>query len=76
MDNRPVIVGVGSIQQKGNYKSLDEALILMDIATKKQSKIQITKILKTLSKKFTFLKVIGDTEILENGLLPKIILKM
>ena len=24
MDNRPVIVGVGSIQQKSNYKSLDE----------------------------------------------------
>ena len=38
MDNRPVIVGVGSIQQKGNYKSLDEALILMDIATKKAIK--------------------------------------
>ena len=35
MNNRPVIVGIGSIQQKGSYKSLDEALILMDIATKK-----------------------------------------
>ena len=34
MDNRPVIVGIGSIQQKGNYESLDEALTLMDIATK------------------------------------------
>ena len=38
MDNRPVIVGVGSIQQKGEYKSLDEALVLMDIATKKAIK--------------------------------------
>ena len=38
MDNRPVIIGIGSIQQKGNYKSLDEALILMDIATKKAIK--------------------------------------
>ena len=38
MDNRPVIVGVGSIQQKGNYESSDEALILMDIATKKAIK--------------------------------------
>ena len=38
MYNRPVIVGVGSIQQKGNYKSLNEALILMDIATKKAIK--------------------------------------
>ena len=38
MDNRPVIVGVGTIQQKGDYKSLDEALILMDIATKKAIK--------------------------------------
>ena len=39
----------------------------MDIATK-APKIQIAKILKTLSKKFTFLKVIGDTDP-ENGLL-------
>ncbi len=38
MDNRPVIIGIGSIQQKGDYKSLDEALILMDIATKKAIK--------------------------------------
>ena len=38
MDNRPVIIGVGTIQQKGDYKSLDEALILMDIATKKAIK--------------------------------------
>ena len=30
----PVVIGVSSITQKGNYEDLDEALILMDIATK------------------------------------------
>ena len=35
MSNRPVVVGLGTIQQKGNYDELDEALILMDKACKK-----------------------------------------
>ena len=35
MNNRPVVVGLGTIQQKGNYDQLDEALILMDKAFKK-----------------------------------------
>ena len=35
MSNRPVVVGLGTIQQKGNYNQLDEALILMDKAFKK-----------------------------------------
>ena len=35
MIKKVVAVGVGNIQQYGNYKDLDEALILMDIATKK-----------------------------------------
>ena len=30
----PVVIGVSSITQKGNYEDLDEALILMDTATK------------------------------------------
>ena len=30
----PVAIGVSSITQKGNFEDLDEALILMDIATK------------------------------------------
>ena len=30
----PVVIGVSSITQKGNYEDLDEALILMDMATK------------------------------------------
>jgi acetyl-CoA C-acetyltransferase len=30
----PVVIGVSSITQKGKYEDLDEALILMDIATK------------------------------------------
>jgi acetyl-CoA C-acetyltransferase len=34
MSNRPVVVGLGTIQQKGNYDELDEALILMDKAFK------------------------------------------
>ena len=34
MINRPVVVGVAAIQQKGNFEELDEALILMDKATK------------------------------------------
>ena len=35
MINRPVVVGVAAIQQKGNFEELDEALILMDKATKR-----------------------------------------
>ena len=34
MTNRPVVVGVAAIQQKGNFEELDEALILMDKASK------------------------------------------
>ena len=34
MKNRPVVVGIGTIQQKGNFDELDEALILMDKAFK------------------------------------------
>ncbi len=35
MKNRPVVIGIGCIQQKGNFDDLDEALILMDKAFKK-----------------------------------------
>ena len=35
MTNKVVAIGVGNIQQHGNYEDLDEALILMDKATKK-----------------------------------------
>ena len=34
MTNRPVVVGVASIQQKCNFEELDEALVLMDKAAK------------------------------------------
>ena len=30
----PVVVGIGSIQQKGSFNELDEALVLMEKATK------------------------------------------
>ena len=33
MKNRPVLVGIGSLQQKGSFAELDEALILMEKAT-------------------------------------------
>ena len=35
MNDRPVVVGLGTIQQKGDFNQLDEALILMDKAFKK-----------------------------------------
>ena len=35
MNNRPIVVGLGTIQQKGDFNQLDEALILMDKAFKK-----------------------------------------
>tara|TARA_B100001094_G_scaffold233911_1_gene228826 strand:+ start:2045 stop:3493 length:1449 start_codon:yes stop_codon:yes gene_type:complete len=38
MNNRPVVIGIGAIQQKGNLKDLDEALILMEQATQKAIK--------------------------------------
>ena len=34
MKNRPVVIGIGSIQQKGSFDNLDEALILMEKSTK------------------------------------------
>ena len=30
MKNRPVLIGLGSLQQKGSFSELDEALILME----------------------------------------------
>ena len=32
MKNRPVAIGIGSIQQKETFDNLDEALVLMDKA--------------------------------------------
>jgi acetyl-CoA C-acetyltransferase len=34
MKNRPVVIGLGSLQQTGNFSHLDEALILMEQVTK------------------------------------------
>ena len=34
MENNPVVIGIGDIQQKGEFDNLDEALILMDKAAK------------------------------------------
>jgi hypothetical protein len=31
----PVVIGISSIQQKGSFEQLDEALILMEKATQK-----------------------------------------
>lgn len=33
-DNTPVVIGVSSVTQNKNYKELDEALVLMNLATK------------------------------------------
>ena len=33
MKNRPVLVGIGSLQQKGSFAELDEAIILMEKVT-------------------------------------------
>ena len=33
MKNRPVLIGIGSLQQKGSFHEVDEALILMEQAT-------------------------------------------
>ena len=34
MKNRPVVIGLGSLQQTGDFADLDEALILMEQVTK------------------------------------------
>ena len=34
MENNPVVVGIGDIQQKDEFENLDEALVLMDKAAK------------------------------------------
>ena len=46
MTNKAVVIGVGNIKQHGSFKDLDEALILMDKATKKAIKIH-QRILQT-----------------------------
>ena len=50
MKNRPVVIGIGCIQQKGNFDDLDEALILMDKAFKKASKAKDRKLNKQLAR--------------------------
>ena len=34
MKKRPVVIGISSVQQKGAFDNLDEALIMMDTAVK------------------------------------------
>ena len=38
MTNKAVLIGIGNIQQHGNFNDLDEALVLMDKATKQAIK--------------------------------------
>jgi hypothetical protein len=42
MENNPVVIGIGDIQQKDEFDNLDEALILMDKAAKLAIKILAT----------------------------------
>ena len=72
MKNRPVVVGIGSIQQKGAFNELDESLILMELATKKALQDTTNTKIKTILKKYLFLKAIGGIEIPANGLLKTI----
>ena len=75
MKNRPVLVGIGSLQQKGSFEQLDEALILMEQATSRSNlMIPTHQKLKIISMKYKFLKVFGLIEILENGLLKNMVL--
>ena len=67
MKNRPVLIGIGSLQQKGSFHEVDEALILMEQAT--LSAIEDTEnpsILITLMK-CKSPRVFGLTEIQESG---------
>ena len=68
MSNRPVVVGLGAIQQKGNYNELDEALFLMDKSFKKAiidcTNSNITEYIDEVK----FQKDFGDIEILVSGL--------
>ena len=74
MSNRPVVVGLGTIQQKGNYDELDEALILMDKAFKKaisdSTNSNITEYIDEVRVPKGFWR---DIEILVGGLLKTII---
>jgi hypothetical protein len=38
MKYRPVVVGINSIQQKGSFENLDEALLLMEQVTQEAIK--------------------------------------
>ena len=74
MNNRPVVVGLGTIQQKGDFNQLDEALILMDKAFKKAI-IDCTNInIKEYIDEVRVRRDFGDIEILVSGLLKIIIL--
>ena len=46
MKHIPVVVGIADIQQKGKFEDLDEALLLMDRATKAAIKDSSKEIIK------------------------------
>ena len=52
MKSRPVVIGISSIQQKGSFDDLDEALVLMEKATKSAiadtTNPEITKYIKEI----------------------------
>ena len=74
MKNRPVLVGIGSLQQKGSFEQLDEALILMEQATLEAIEDTNAPEIKNYIDEIQIPKGFGLTEILENGLLKNMAL--
>ena len=74
MKNRPVVIGIGSIQQKETFDKLDEALVLMDKAVKNAIHDSTNNKITNYIDEILVPKDIGNIEILEIGLQREIIL--
>ena len=75
MKNRPVLVGIGSLQQKGSFEQLDEALLLMEQATLEAIQDTSAPEIKNYIDEIQIPKGFGLIEILENGLLKNMVLQ-
>ena len=75
MKNRPVLVGIGSLQQKGSFEQLDEALILMEQATLDAIEDTSAPEIKNYIDEIQIPKGFGLIEIQENGLLKNTVFR-
>ena len=61
MTNKAIAIGIGNIKQHGGFQDLDEALILMDKATKKAIKDSSENITNFIDYGFKNKNYVDDT---------------